>query len=253
MAPISYQDHQDSYQPNQARAKAVTVLVGIGMMLDLIGVGVGWSQASLLSGMAAGQSYTNEEIQANDARVQLVAALSVLVYLSTVVIFLMWIHRAHKNLAFFRAAGLEYSPGWAVGWFFIPFLNLIRPFLVMREIWKASDPNVDYQNSSSWQYSASSPLIGAWWGSWILANVLGRLVSTFSKDASTIDSLLNLTYLTIATDMTNLIPSVLVIVLITAIGRRQQQKHQRLMLLWAQVAAQVAEPVPSLLTQDLGD
>jgi len=25
----------------------------------------------------------------------------------------------------------------------VPFLNLVRPFQVMREIWKASDPEVD--------------------------------------------------------------------------------------------------------------
>ena len=230
------------YQSGRTLVLAVTILVGVGMLLDLAGVGVESSQASLISGMAAGRSFPQAEVEANDARVQLVGIFSLFVYLATVVAFLAWIHRAHKNLAAFGTSGLEYSPGWAVGGFFVPFLNLIRPFQVMREIWKASDPDVDYQNDSSWKYSASSPLIGLWWGTWILAGVLGRLVFTFSKGAETIDALLSLTYLSIASDIVNLLPAVLVIMLVKAIERKQELKHERLTALWAQHSAQLAQP-----------
>lgn len=231
----------DPFESARTLVLAITTLVAVGMLLDLAGVGVESSQASLISGMAAGRTFPQADVEANDARVQLVGIVSLFVYLATVVVFLAWIHRAHKNLAAFGASGLEYSPGWAVGGFFVPFLNLIRPFQVMREIWKASDPDVDYQNDSSWQYSASSPLIGLWWGTWILAGVLGRLVFTFSKGAETIASLLSLTYLSIASDIVNLIPAVLVIMLVKAIQRRQELKHERLTALWAQRSSQLPQ------------
>jgi len=115
-----------------------------------------------------------------------------------------------------------------------PFLNLIRPFQVTREIWKASNPHPDYVNAMAWQCSASSPLIGAWWGTWILSGVLGRLVATFSRDAKTADSLLSLTYFSIVSDIVNLIPAVLVILLIRAINERQEQKHERMKSFWEQ-------------------
>lgn len=233
----------DPYQSLRARVLALTILVGVGMLLDLAGAGAGLSQAALLSGMAAGRSFPQAEIKANDARVQLVAILTIFVYLATVVAFLAWIHRAHKNLASFGTAGLEYSPGWAIGGFFVPFLNLVRPFQVMREIWKASNPDVDYQNDRSWQYSASSALIGLWWGTWILAGVLGRLVFRLSRGAKTIDSLLSLTYLSIVSDIINLLPAVLVMVLVRAIDRKQQLKHRRLTALWSQQSTPVAQPV----------
>src|SRR5262249_30440260 len=122
-----------------------------------------------------------------------------------------------------------------------PFLNLIRPFQVTREIWKANNPHPDYVNAMAWQYSASSPLIGAWWGTWILSGVLGRLVATFSRDAKTADSLLSLTYFSIVSDIVNLIPAVLVILLIRAINERQEQKHERMKSFWEQRSIQAEQ------------
>ena len=37
------------------------------------------------------------------------------------------------------ANNLKYTPKWAVGCFFVPFLNLVMPYQVVREIWKASN------------------------------------------------------------------------------------------------------------------
>ena len=232
----------DPFHTNRTRALVVMALVGVGMLLDLAAIAVEGSQASLLSGIATGQTVSAADAEANDARVQLVAILALLVFLVTAVAFLLWIHRAHKNLESLGASQLDYSPGWAVGGFFVPFLNLIRPFQVMREIWKASDPDVDYQNASSWQYAASSPLIGFWWGTWILSGVLGRLVFSFSRDAKTVDALLSMTHLSIASDVVNLIPAVLVVVLIRSIEARQQQKHERLTEFWAQQHDQPKQP-----------
>jgi Domain of unknown function (DUF4328) len=242
---MSSNRYLDPFQSGRTRAMVLVALVGIGMVLDVAGVATQLSQASLLSGLSAGRAVLPGEAQANDARVQLVALLTLLVFVVTVVAFLIWFHRAHKNPSSFGAPGLEYSPGWAVGGFFVPFLNLIRPFQVMREIWKASDPEADPQIAHSWQYSSTSPLIAAWWGTWILSGVLGRLLFSFSKGASDVDSLLSLTYLSITSFAINLVPAALLILLIRAIDRRQQEKHERLTAYWAQQSAQEAQTEPA--------
>ena len=38
------------------------------------------------------------------------------------------------------AGGLRYTPGWAVGWLFVPFANLVVPYFVFTEIWRNSIP-----------------------------------------------------------------------------------------------------------------
>src|SRR5687768_18623297 len=44
-----------------------------------------------------------------------------LMFVVSVVVVALWIHRAHANLRDAGVGGLEFTPGWAVGWYFIPF------------------------------------------------------------------------------------------------------------------------------------
>ncbi|MEL7190012.1 MAG: DUF4328 domain-containing protein [Pseudomonadota bacterium] len=90
-------------------------------------------------------------------------------FLLSVVAISMWIHRAHSTL---REAGrhdLQYTPGWAVGWYFIPFANLFKPFGAMRELWSESHVAPD-------SYGSESPgNLGIWWGAWIIGNILANI------------------------------------------------------------------------------
>lgn len=70
-----------------------------------------------------------------------IALLELIIYLTTVVFFCIWLYRAYNNLrAFYASRRLTYSPGWAVGSFFIPFANLIIPYRAVRETWQKSGP-----------------------------------------------------------------------------------------------------------------
>ena len=59
------------------------------------------------------------------------------VFVVSIVLVAMWIHRAHANLREAGVDGLEFTPGWAVGWFFVPIAQLFKPFQAMRELWAA--------------------------------------------------------------------------------------------------------------------
>jgi len=70
----------------------------------------------------------------------LIAGASLAVSVAIPVAFLMWIHRAYRNLPALGATRLDYTPAWAVGWFFVPFISMIRPYYVTAEIWRLSGP-----------------------------------------------------------------------------------------------------------------
>ena len=56
-------------------------------------------------------------------------------------LLLTWIHRANYNARHLGSRGMRFSPGWSVGWFFIPVLNIWKPYQVLKELWKTSiDP-----------------------------------------------------------------------------------------------------------------
>ncbi len=90
-------------------------------------------------------------------------------FIISIVLVSLWIYRAHDNL---RAAGvndLEFTPSWSVGWFFIPIMNLFKPFQAMKELWNGSHGTGD-------GYGEQSPsTVATWWTLWIARNIVNIL------------------------------------------------------------------------------
>ena len=55
-------------------------------------------------------------------------------YLVSVVSFLVWLRKASRNLTLIGIKTPEFTSGWVVGWWFIPFANLFKPYQVMRNV-----------------------------------------------------------------------------------------------------------------------
>jgi hypothetical protein len=94
-----------------------------------------------------------------------VGLVSTAISIATVVGFCMWFFRVCANLPSLGIHRPRFTPGWAVGYFFIPVVNLFRPYQVAREAWAATQrgPN------DAW-------IVTAWWASWIGRTVLGWFV-----------------------------------------------------------------------------
>jgi hypothetical protein len=89
----------------------------------------------------------------------------------TAIVYCRWLYRATANARALGANGLETSPSWAVGVYFIPFVNLVMPPRNMGELWRAS------QNPSDWHEQTGTPLIGWWWASWLIANLASTIAA----------------------------------------------------------------------------
>jgi hypothetical protein len=100
--------------------------------------------------------------------------------LSMVVAFILigwWTYRANANAHVLAGGDLTISAGWAVGWYFIPFANLVQPYIAMKETWLASHYRGD------WGVGETPVLLPLWWGLWIVSGVLGELVYFTRKDS----------------------------------------------------------------------
>ncbi len=64
-----------------------------------------------------------------------ILVIILVIQILAIVYYMMWQYRANANA---RSAGLEprYSPGWSVGWWFIPLLNLVVIGRVLRDLWQ---------------------------------------------------------------------------------------------------------------------
>jgi hypothetical protein len=217
-----------------SRTKGTVVLLSIGILVDVTAVLSGLVESSLVRAILGGRSVSEHALEANDARQGGIGLLQLAVFVATSVAFCFWIHRACRNLPALGATGLRFSPGWAVGWFFVPVWSFVRPYQVMSELWRASDPKAgiaagDGQPSravdgSYWTRVPGSSLVGWWWGLFILMGVLGRASASASKFAKDPASLLRSSYVTLSSDVVSILAAAVTVALVTAVNARQGKR-----------------------------
>jgi len=150
-----------------------SLLLALGAVLSFISLLI-----SLLDLIFPGVIRGDED--SNDPVVLLVALLelglglgTIVVYIATIVLFLMWLYRSYENLVAFGVAkrDLQYSSGWAVGSFFVPFASLVVPYRAVKELWRKSVPH------SGGMFSELSPpaFFPLWWALWLLSNIANQI------------------------------------------------------------------------------
>lgn len=77
----------------------------------------------------------------------------------TAAFFLIWVYRAHANVHALGFAELKFTPGWAVGWWFIPFFNLVQPARAMAELYRIAEAR---KPSAGRTHIRIRPVL-AWW------------------------------------------------------------------------------------------
>jgi hypothetical protein len=92
-------------------------------------------------------------------------------------VFVPWLHQARANVRALGARRLRFGREWTYLAFAIPVLNAYRPYQVVSEIWRSSDPaSVD---PLGWQRLPSSRLVLTWWLAlvgWIACDALAALL-----------------------------------------------------------------------------
>ena len=148
--------------------------------------------------------------------------LSVGVYIATTVVYCIWVHPANRNARSLGADQMQFTPGWCVGWFFIPIMNLFKPFQAVREIYKASDPRSD---GAGWRDAPAGALLGWWWTLWVLTNLVGQIEMRmmFSQDA---DVLAVALWVGVASSVINIAAALSALAVVRSIHARQEEKAQ---------------------------
>jgi hypothetical protein len=97
--------------------------------------------------------------------------LSLLASLVAAATFIVWLHQARRDAG--RLGGEpEWAPGWVVGGWFIPVANLVIPYLVVRDVWRAGGP------------LAPRAPVSRWWASVLVTVLLNGLIRLYGVATS---------------------------------------------------------------------
>lgn len=213
------------YAPLDGLTKAVQVGVGVSLAGEAVACAMEFKLLSLLPQFEAG-TVGAAEADAFDAMNLKIAIGLIATFVIVAIMFLVWVHRANRNLHALEVREVEYTPGWAVGSWFIPILNIFRPYAIMREIWRGSrSPS----NSAAEGHASVPASLGVWWGAWLVAGVLESLSASFVRGESpSMDDFKSSAYLSIGSSLLNFVAGVIIIVLIGTIAQSQMRKKQGL-------------------------
>jgi hypothetical protein len=181
------------------------------------------AQFRLLADMQAGlfpdRGSMMSAAYASDFRLRIAGGSVSFLVFAAIILFLIWVYRTNANVHALGAQNLSATPGFAVGAYFIPFLNLFMPFTVMNETWKAS---ID---ASGWASQKSSPLIGIWWLFQIVIGIGGFVAFFAAKQHSGIDYLKNLTSFLITYQVADIIFRSVMVLLVRRISSAQRAQR----------------------------
>jgi hypothetical protein len=127
------------------------------------------AQMTLLQDIDKGEYISEAEADSNDTRQEWIGYIFLAVFTISGITFLRWVYAANRNVRALGATGLKFSPGWAVGCYFVPILWLWKPYQAMREIWKCS------QDPTDWHTVPNPSLLRWWWFLWLCSVNLAQI------------------------------------------------------------------------------
>jgi hypothetical protein len=138
-----------SYIPLRGRAKAVTVVFVVMVLVYAVAVWSSLLELQLMNRIIAGTQVTDAELASNDSRQLVIQALVFLFFAAGAIVFIGWLWAAYKNIDVVAPSERRYSESWAIFGWFVPILALVRPMKVVNDVWYAgSRDSVDAQPSA---------------------------------------------------------------------------------------------------------
>jgi hypothetical protein len=230
----------------RASERGREAIVGLTVMavVRVVSVGISSWQIGLLDEIERGAPET-PMLHVSDTLVALTAVAELALLLITGVLFLRWLAATVRVARVLQVSpSLAWTPSQAVWGFFIPFVNLARPYQVLRDLRDrlapdgvpepAPQPRLDgAAGYRTVEFEKAPPpaklphaFIGAWWALYLLGGLVQR-GATSSTTHSTLERI-GSRKMSVAADVIELGSTVLAILVVTAISARVTERQRRL-------------------------
>lgn len=212
------------YIATRFTARLLTILLLLTATISGVSAGFEISQIRFL--LDAG-SYTEvgEEVHWAQSFIRNTLLVSRLVlYGAIAVAFIIWLHRCRINVRALGCRRLRYPRIWAIIGFFVPLLNFFRPYQVVAEVWRASDPRA-VETPTAWLTMPVSRYVLAWWVT-LLASVSLEILALglVTHTGVTLEDLFVARSVGVLLGITSASSAILAYLVVSGIEESQQEK-----------------------------
>ncbi|RMF61099.1 MAG: DUF4328 domain-containing protein [Calditrichaeota bacterium] len=219
---------QSSFGDKSRLTSWLTAMLYLDILITIMAFASGVMEYRLLRDFKNGVYDSETQIltlaEENDSRQLSVGVLQILITSITLILGGIWIYRSNENVRKLGGKDMEFTPGWAVGWYFIPFANLWKPYQAMKELWLYS------QSTEEWHKYQSPRILPWWWGLWLISGFLGQLSLRLSLRAEGIDTLILASITEVVGDALDIPLIIIFLILIKQIYQGQMRQFRQQMV-----------------------
>lgn len=187
---------------------AAKVTVGLTTAATVATAGASFGLAQAWSGFNAGTTEF-DDLLATETLYGFVYLAYLVVQIATYVAVITWLYKAAKNAERINPGRMNNSAKWAIWGWFVPFMNLVRPYHMVKETWEASNRGDTTPTPEG--------LFKTWWALVLIPGVIFRF--TFNTDSA--ESIVTALYADIVADILYVAAGVLFIKIIGMVEQRQ--------------------------------
>ena len=179
----------EKLRPNEQRARNAISWIWIVLALEIATLISSYMQYDFLQSAANGDFISDVAAEANDTREAILGIIYSVAFVISGITFIMWFRRAYFNLHQ-KVGSLQFSEGWAAGSWFVPIVNLYRPYQIMKEIYIITKKFLTMKGKSE-KVDYSTNYLRWWWTLWIISGFIGGIIFRVTlKSADTVDNLI---------------------------------------------------------------
>jgi len=202
-------NHVAPYFSLQRISKRLVLLLIVQIFISLILIPVDYYNSDLLY-----KTSTTDEEENTLLIIGLLYILRAAISVAGWVVFFYWFYRAYKNLPALGANALKFTPRRVIVYFFIPIINLWKPYSAAKEIWNNSDPNALLSTEQEGHRMQTSEIVIFWWITSLISSFLFIFATTGSNIINSAAAIL-----TIASE-------ILLILLVKKVSSKQETKNK---------------------------
>jgi hypothetical protein len=212
-----------SFVSLEPRARWAVLLLVLGIAADVVAAGVDIWEIVLIERFQDGRDISTSALASSDDRQSVISAIQLILMVATAIMFIRWFYAAYRNTAALEEGGVHFKPGWAIGAWFVPILNLWRPKQIANEIWLASGVE-----GSGPQPGDSTVLLTRWWILWVVSGVVGNITARTLFTADSLDDISDSDFVDVVSIGFSIAAAAFAIAVVQHMTRRQVARARRL-------------------------
>lgn len=134
-----------------------------------------------------------------------------------IILMLYWVYCSDALARALGSDRMSHGPNWSVGWFFVPFANLVKPFFVLKEIYMATAMPKRYDLNLP-----ANGLLTAWWLVMIADRAFDLARSELMESPKNLEAKLTMMKVFMALEVSAVLAAGLLIMVVMAFMREQE-------------------------------